>query len=247
MKYKLGICTRFRDAVEWKGNKLNHIDKYFAQIFSQRHIDMDEVGIFLLEGNSSDNTYDKLVECQDTCHMHLFKQEELVKTDIVTISGSTEDSSRLRMMGQLGAALLNKARTQCESVIWMESDLIYYNHNLFHKLLKGANELDSIVAPWTWIRPNGQYMFYDIWAYRNLDGSCWHFRTVKPEIPYVEMSSIGSCCAIPRCILESSANFGDNEFLDFCKSVKDNGFKVHVDPNLEVEHPGNAYINNRWI
>ena len=247
--YKLGICTRFRDAMSWKGHLINHVHRYFAQVYAQKLFKREDVGIFCLEGNSADDTYERLVERDEqNVNVHLYKEEDLVDAEKIPATGSTTDTTRLAYMGKLGAALLNEARTKCESVIWIESDLIITDTFLFSKLVKLAEELESVVAPWIWINYNNSYIFYDIWAFRELGTDIhWHFRTPKLDIRNIEMNSIGSCCAIPRCVLDSTANFGPNEFIDFCKSVRECGFRVQVAPRLEIEHPGDSYIDKRWI
>ena len=61
------------------------------------------------------------------------------------------------------------------------------------------------------------------------------------------MSSVGSCGLIKSDLIRKGYSFNDGAFVELCRQVKENGYKIILDKKLNIYHPSNVLINGRWV
>src|SRR5690606_15578964 len=120
-------------------HRIDQVKRYFNQIDKQG---IEFCGYFL-EGKSKDNTRKEL-EREVKERKNLFIIDDPTKEDF-PINYTNKD--RISHLAKLGNILLDKLKTECEYIIYFESDLIIPN-NLFKSLLNSIQTNKSgITAP----------------------------------------------------------------------------------------------------
>lgn len=240
---KLAVCSLFRDSQKWHGHDINQVDRYFNQLQSQGQYHLE---YHLVEGNSADDTYDKLQQYSQTYQISLHKCE--IKGSEVE---STANSIRLSNLSKIGNVSLKSAlATDVKHILWIESDLIIQN-DFIDRIMKFAQSKcwdDSLgVCPITTIGP----YFYDTWAFKSIDGQ--HFTNVIAQgmfgtNDYVPLQGFG-CCALLNAdnIRKHGLDFGNNCFRHLCDSAIRAGLKLWCDPTLLIAHPDSKNVASRWI
>lgn len=128
-------------------------------------------------------------------------------------------------------------------VFWMDVDIIEYPFDIIEKLLKISDK--DIVAPYVFIEDNDWWpwkRFYDIDCFIDSKGIKFDY---KP--PYnrsdgdikTEINSVGTCFLIPAEIhrnIKYDINDNRNEHVSFFEKSKKLGYKVIVDPSIELKH-----------
>jgi GT2 family glycosyltransferase len=232
--------------MQWGGIHINHIERYFHQIESQTNLNQNEIGFFLLEGDSKDNTADTLkIYASERNNVKIFHQSATY--GMVT---STDDPNRIASVSRLGTRLINEAKEHCQYVMFVESDLIMPD-NLISTLLSDIEQLKAgIVAPIAMLY--AQNIFYDTWAFRNLDDSRWQghhpFSHVIDQYErFIPMKSVGSCAIIDGEALRKGANFNEGAFVELCNNVRSLGYEIYADKLLRIWHPSSSLVNGRWV
>jgi len=246
-KLTLGICSLFRDSVSWHGRKTGQLDRYFAQLVGQKlNIPDKEIGVFALENDSIDDTLQQLRKKQESMpQLHIFNTH--YESGVIKSVVSANTPKRLRALGLLGSSMLTIVRQRCKNIIWLESDLVIDNPNLFASLLEQAIKLQAMVGPIPLIKVNNVDLFYDTWGYINMDGTHWTNNYRIPPNRLLEMKSIGTCAVLPTAVLESSADFNDLAFQGLCATTRAAGIKIFTDTRLRIYHPSSQFIAGRWV
>lgn len=155
--------------------------------------------------------------------------------------GSTENPARMRDLSGVANAGLDKVYAltlgNCQ-VLYVESDLLWDPHTilrLFEKLR--LSRYADAIAPLVFA---GEH-FYDVYAFRGLDGSRF-----APFAPYhadlkidelTEVSSVGSCFVMKGTLLRDTRIINDGALIGFWEAALRNGHRVFVDSTERVEHP----------
>lgn len=254
---KIAVCAMFKDSVMWHGTRINHVERFFNQILSQ---DFEGgLDIYVLEGDSKDNTYEELQKYPCT----ILKRD--IGTDRVASDGNPNKYVEL---SKLGNDLLHTVRCKYSKVFWIESDLIVHNTSLISSLAKSIDDKVVAVAPLVWIQ-NARFkkqdknyrtrkylnnlptVFYDGWGF--VGANCEGFGFLTPPQIYMRglmpMCSVGSCVMLNNEFLTThSLDYGYNGCLKgLNKSIVEHGGQVWLDTNLYVLHPGDQVKEDRWI
>jgi len=247
MKYKIGVCSLFRDSMVWNGFAINQVDRYFQQLYGQKGINLAETGFFLLEGDSRDNTMPRLLEYADR-NRNIFLLQQNAEYGAVA---STEDGARIRSLSKLGHTVIELARENCEYILFVESDLIIRD-NLVSTLLQGIEDFPTcgMIAPI--VLSHNTQTFYDTWAFCNIDETRWsasppYSDALQKFGRYVPMNSIGSCALIRTEAVKAGANFYEGAFVEFSKKIREVGYSVCVDKECIIEHPSTHFVNGRMV
>lgn len=228
---KVALCSAFR-------NMAGRLHGYFRQTHALREhlrlLDPDvELRVVAVEGDSSDSTRESLPEVAELwdieldLHVHCHGQP---------VFGSTERPERLAALSQILNAGFSAARRSDDAFVWVESDLLWTQHDL-GGLIQTARGIGEICAPMVWA---GE-AFYDLWGFRGLDGQ--RFGPFEPYHPdfkpgqQIELSSAGSCLAMPGRIAAAVRAEGPEALVSWCEAARRRGHRVVLVPDFEVRHP----------
>jgi len=218
-------------------------------MYSQQSVNAAEIGFFLLEGDSQDNTQDVLNEYANrNKNIHLIQ-----KGATYNAVSSTEDPNRIASLSRLGSTVIDAAKDQCEYVLFVESDLILPPNLLvycFDAMLNHNLENPGIISPIPLLE--NQNVFYDTWGFRNLDGSRWNSHppyhpVLAQHDRFIPMSSIGSCALIKGEALRQGANFYEGAFVEMCRRVRELGYNIYADKAQSIRHPASNLVHGRWV
>lgn len=236
------ICSRFKDSQNWHGVETNQVHRYFAQIESQEILKKLNYKIYAMEGCSVDNTREVLESYKGKFPLEVLSEDITGDSPVA----STLNPLRLTRLGQIDSVMMEAVRGKSKYVLWTESDLIIPD-DLIERLLEGMDRF-HVVAP-VILRQTGN-VFYDTWAFVNPDGTNWdvdgHEKFTDGN-RWQPMKSIGSTCMINGQVLEAGANFGNQQFLTFCESVRNLDFTIGVDLETIINHPFKYYIHGRMV
>lgn len=196
-----------------------------------------------VEGDSKDAT---LVQLKSLA----VKMAGLFEIDVVMcnhggpVFGSTEDHARMAALSKVSNAMLDSVRGNDDIVIYVESDLIWEGSTisaLIDHVLAGHSD---VVAPLVFAGDN----FYDVYAYRGLDGSRF-----SPFAPYhsslrsnplsssltglVEVSSVGSCLVMRGGTARRVRIVNGDALVGWCGEARRLGYRISVAPELRIRHP----------
>lgn len=243
--YNVCVCSLFR-------NSEKTVDAYFTRVLRLQNKNI-RLSFVLIEGDSSDKTYEKL-----DAYVKKVPRIILKKIDKHTIVyGSVARPVRLKALSELANdALLTALKFEPDYILWLESDILY-EQNILEKLIQKNKDL---IAPLV-LRKNSN-KFYDIWAFRAgnivnennkrldrqwLPKGCFaveypyneHFNPYRP----FEADSCGSVLLVKSKVVIRGARFSKKDsIVGLCRSAKKYGFSVWVDPTTVVYHPNTKLI-----
>lgn len=196
-------------------NSEAYLERYFRQIKSLK----EKPYLILLEGDSTDNTYE-LLNSYLKDYQHI-----LLKRDKGKIYGSVVSEKRFKQLADLWNELFSLVPDNIEYVCFVESDLIWGAVDL--EFLLELCEDYKFVCPLV-VQQN---RFYDIWAYRytkteHFDGDLYQLPTQITEI-----YSAGSFLVMTSEIAKRNKVSSKNAIVGFCEG--ENLFCVPV----YVQHP----------
>lgn len=253
---KIAIASLARNNVEYKGHKLDQVNRYFCQLIKQSIFDIADIDFFIEEGDSQDNTYEELILWQSRLLKNYNINLNLLKYDTKTTEkiASVRSESRYKHLSHIGDVLLDYIVIQGNSydyVFWVEFDLIIKNNNLIENLLKGFidSNVDNvgIVAPMVKCLGTGKTdVHYDILGHRTLDGKGISPHHKFSAQQYVLMEGIGSCCLFRYELLKKNIRFSGGCFMHFCDETRKLGYNIVVDTSQTIFHPTYKSIQGRW-
>lgn len=222
------VATPVKNASKWIGRYLSQIKQ-----FNCRNC---KVHFAFLEGNSSDDTYDKLLKFSES-RRDVWLQKRNVKT-----------KKRFRRLAFLRNYIVDNALKREDYVLWIDSDIIKTPPNLLNVLIQDNYD---IVAPIVLIEHKMQ--FYDTHAFRYKGKNFRHLRPyceapeLKKKVPF-QVSSVGTCYLVNRKIYEANTRYGDkgSEQISFCKESRKKGFRIWVDPRIKVYHANLPMYGAHW-
>lgn len=223
---KVAICTLFRDCVDDVHNAFTQRATWNDNKFDILHI--------CLEGDSTDHTYDTIVEYKKRFNIELIKHD----------TGKPHYPSqaipdRLQTLGMLSNIVLEcAASTNVSYIVWMDSDITvppdYIDRLVAHQ--------KDVVAPMFYFEKS--IFFRDTWGYRLGETE---FTNGYPYCPaychnrLFEVDSVGLPC-IKKSVIKAGARFGKEEIVDLCRSIRSLGFQIFIDPTLAATHPRHGII-----
>jgi GT2 family glycosyltransferase len=255
--FDLAICSIFRDN-ESHGN----LSRYLQQI-SSLTIPLNKIFFSWIEGDSKDKTYQSLFKfAKDKTNISLIKKD--TKTPYY---GSQAVQGRFDALTPLANLCLENAKSKSKYMVWLESDLIVSNPNVFKTLIEHLenNEKIGLIAPVIFFDPNdpklsvdyptnkAKKVFYDQFVFRDINTDRrWDIHppyspNYKPN-SLIEMNSAGSCVLFRSELIDKGCRLKkENVLIGFCESIRKLGYSIYVDARSEVYHPRGKKIDGRWI
>jgi len=229
--HRVAICALFR-------NSAAYVDYFRAIATSQARANIDLVFSFV-EGDSTDDTYARLQAwARDDARVRLSK---------VDVEPVTDFADRVTKWAALGNVAIEQAlETDCDRVLWCESDLVLPN-DLLEQLLP---EPCDIVAPAIFLGS----MFYDTWGFRGLDGARFtNDAPFHPEFRHhalVPLSSVGSCVLFRREIFDRGVRFrgtyDDGLLVGVCRDAAALGYNTFMDSRVAILHPTSQWRRQQY-
>lgn len=228
---RVAVCSLFR-------NSADTIDYFRAVITSQARPGL-ELSFSFVEGDSRDDTHARLEAWRAA--------DPRVRLQKIDVEPIADFGDRVRKWAALGNAALEAAlETDCDHVLWCESDLAL-PYDLVEQLV--ASRCD-IVAPAIFL--GGQ--FYDTWGFRGLDGARFtntppYHASFEPHA-LVELSSVGSVVLFDRKVFDAGVRFrGEYEnglLVGVCRDAAALGSRVWLDSRVAVIHPTSPWRGQQY-
>lgn len=232
---KISIWSLFRDDAG------ENLKRYQARISSLEY-PKDLLRFYLAEGDSKDNTWEEL---------QLWAIEDYRVTLIKCDTGSprykhTPHPERLKCLATVGNAALDALAEDrnfgAQYACLIESDLLY-GTDVLATILSNKPANASAIAPMIWLQNDSEMQFYDIWAFRDLEGEMfkpfsptWYGVNV-PDKPF-EVSSVGSMTLFDiQPILDGVRYTEEKAVVGICEQYRQTGCKIYCDPNIHILHP----------
>lgn len=238
---KLAIWSLFRDDAG------ENIARYRQRIEALDY-PPDLLRLYLAEGDSQDATYDEL-------RAWSIEDGRITVTKFDTglrRHGHTADPERFHILASMANPAIEAIGRDdwADYAVLVESDLIY-DPDTFKRLL--ANKLDEtdpqgglakpcVIAPMVWLIVNDTLRFYDVWAFRSLDGHnfppanpAW-FVANWPGEPF-EVESVGSLVFFPMDAVKAGAHYNKEVIRGMALMAREAGHRVFCDPTTNIFHP----------
>jgi len=217
---KIAAMSLFRDSSQ------QYIDEYFdrARSISGGH----QIDFFLVEGDSKNNTFDMLrAKAGDD------KRFKVIKNDTgLPQMGSTVHETRFKCLTRTAnPTIADIAELDYDYFWYIDSDLLY-SPGIVNALMSAKRD---VIAP---IIMAGE-AFYDIWAYRNMDGKSVgpHTHWIVDSQP-IRLSSVGGCVMIKHEFIRRGARMTETEsIVGLCEESSRLGAEVWMDTTSVVFHP----------
>jgi hypothetical protein len=230
---EIAICSIVRDG-------MGYLPAYRRQLENLNLRDGDSWRLYILEGDSTDGTFDFLKQWEAT--------DPRIKVGRECVGEALDKDNRAARLAQAANACINLIPNGSSHthVLWLEADLCF-PPELVTRLL--AKDVD-IIAPIIYL---GGY-FYDTWGFRDLKGKKWKSpassnRNFKP-FRLIEMSSVGSCVMFRRAIWDSGIRFrgtyDDGLLVGVCQDARRKGNRVWADTSTAILHPSDVWEKQMW-
>lgn len=159
--------------------------------------------------------------------------------------GSVESEARFKAMSRVGNEIFEGVKVQDDVLVYIESDL-HWDAATIWRLIDQVCRWQvtgyDVIAPMIFAGK----AFYDIWAFRGLDGVRW-----EPFRPYhkdadgdhqnghnlVEVSAVGSCLVMRGEVARNIRIKNDFCLVGWCQEARQQGYRVAVDMDAAVVHP----------
>lgn len=233
MQYpKISVWSQFRNSAG------QQIERYRKQINALDY-PPELLQLYLCEGDSEDET---LVELRAWAiidsRIRIIKHD----TGIPHFSHSPR-RERMKAVSENGNKGWDAIREDAwgDFALMIESDLLY-NPDLLRSLIERRPDVADIFSPMIWIEVGGDLRFYDIWAYR-IKGK--KFQSTSPEWYFahsgsgpLEVDSVGSAVLFKMNLIAEGLRLGETDcVLGMCNEARQRGYKIFVDPTINILHP----------
>lgn len=232
---RVSIWSLFRDDAG------ENIARYRQQIWGLQY-PAGLLRIYCVEGDSRDNTLGEL-------------QAWAVEDDRVTVvkhdtglprMRHTPHAGRLRCLSETGNTALDvlAADRWGDLAMLIESDL-QFKPDILWQLIADKPKDEAVISPFIWIaKPDRSWLqFYDVWAFRGLDGVCFpamppeYFIVHYPAQPF-EVESVGSMVLMDaKPIYDGVRYTPDAAIRGICHQYRQRGLKIYADPKANILHP----------
>lgn len=223
-------------------NSAGYIDRYQAQVRALGSLltqSADRLRLVLVEGDSADDTWDRLAAWRDSAT----EDVTLVKREHGGPSfGSVENPQRWAQIAYACNGVLEALTEADEALVYVESDLIW--HPSVIRSLLWHLEVDDVAT----VSPLSMHhvgFFYDTWGYRSGGARFGYHPPYHPMLaepaPHpaglYPLDSAGSCI-VTRGEAARAARFAEPEgIVTWCDAMRAAGYAHWLDPSLKVIHP----------
>lgn len=217
-----------------------HVQRYFQQLHQLRMATPGTIRYRLIavEGDSVDATAQELVMYADGVGLRGDKFTLVSRSHGKREWGSTEEHERMEALSWVGNGGLEQVRESDDFVIYVESDLLWQPGTMLRsiELIEQTPTVDVLG-----LMPFAGEAFYDIYAFRHLDGTRF-----GPFAPYArdfnvrglnEVSSVGSCLVMRAEVARKVRIPGAEVLVGFCRVAREQGYRIFVDARERVLHP----------
>ena len=228
---KVALGSAFRNSVSNR-----QFDRWITQALSLAWLlrrNGHEMTVIMAEGDSNDRTREVI----DT-----FLDEGAVSGVRVDVThgqpwfGSTEHAERFAALQGVGNGILEAITTDIDVLVYVESDLIWEAFEIL-SLIERLSAAVDVVAPLIFAGS----CFYDIFAYRDLDGVRFGpfapFHSSLEAQTFVEVGSAGSCLVMKGEVARKCRVDATSGLVGFCADARQQGFRIWVDSDRTVRHP----------
>lgn len=238
----LAILSLFRDRSRLVPEYIHRIEKLEWP---------EQPWVVCVEGDSKDNTAELLHDWEARRERTTVIEHDLHRP----YYGSIINADRFATLATAANVGLDRiAELDVDRVLLLPSDL-RYSVDTVQKLdaFLSTTPKAGTVSPMIWIEIRGQQRFYDIWAFRTLEGR--HFPPRSPDwfrkhysTSTFEVSSSGAMVLCRAEAIKQGARLTKEEaVVGLCKNFRSLGYSLHVDPTLDVVHPQLwEHKNGRW-
>lgn len=230
---EVAICSLVRDG-------MSYLPAYRRQLESLVLADGDGWQLYILEGDSTDDSWEYLKRWSaEDPRVHCIQKH-------VGQAGGKEDLAR-RWAEVCNACFDSIPEDSNHThVLWLEADLTFPSE-VAGRLLEHRAD---VVAPVIFL--GGQ--FYDAWGFRDLNGRHWtNHSPYHPDYAparLLPMGSVGSCVLFRREILDAGVRmrgtYDDGLLVGMCNDAREKGFRVWADTGTAILHPVNNWERQMW-
>ncbi len=217
----------------WRNDAYRSLESRVQHLSEKaRHTTAHEVSYLWCVGDSSDTTYQSLLPYTLT---HAPQQVRIVQSESGV--GPGEDTpTRRRRFASNANDMFATIPDAVDYVLLHESD-IQSPPDLVDRLFHHLSELRerSAVAAWPVMELDGVDVFYDIWAFRRLNGL--HFKqSAKSRHPRMEVSSFGTVWMAPTHLVRNRT-ISEDCVVDLCAQWRREGVKLWTAADVVVRQP----------
>lgn len=229
---RLAIWSLFRDDAG------ENIARYRRQIEALDY-PPDLLRLYLAEGDSQDDTFEEL-------RAWSIEDGRITVTKFDTglrRHGHTADPERFHILASMANPAIDRLCRDDwgDYAVLVESDLVFMP-DTFKRLLANKPTEGDVIAPMVWLIVNEAVRFYDVWAFRSLDGHnfppanpAW-FVANWPGEPF-EVESVGSLVFFPMAAIRAGARYNEQVIRGMALTAREAGHRVFCDPTTNVFHP----------
>jgi len=217
----------------WRDDVARNLKQRAFHLLSKSYPTMRWVWVV---GDSSDDTYEQLVEVRN--QVYGYRRIDIYNMDTGIVG--EDPITRRRRLGQTANKWLEAVQDEDDYLLMHESDIIS-PVDVVEQFVNHAAVGRCPIAAWP-ILPVGENkaVFYDIWAYRK-DGVMFTnnppFHACYKADEAFEIDSVGTCWMFEADDARQGARFGDEAVLTLCRTLKTMGRTFWVDPKLIVVQP----------
>jgi hypothetical protein len=228
------IVSAFRDSSNrYIRRYLDQVENLIAHVLYASS--NDRVRISAIEGDSKDNTHDRLLslatarglDLSITTHNHGKRK-----------FGSTEEPERLAALtGVMLAGMSSIDPSRDDVVLYVESDILWEPHVVKSLLDLAYRRQDGfdVIAPMIWAGDH----FYDVFLYRKNGSRFAPFPPYHSDLTpgLCEVDSAGSCLCFRSELVRDVKVSGKMGLLSWCESAREQRYRIAVDTYSSVRHP----------
>ena len=197
--------------------------------------------MYFIEGNSIDNTYQKLERWMSGNKYNTV----LYKHDI-----NTEMTKYQRLAILRNLALESMLKDYHDYVLIIDSD-ISFKEDLLQRLVQSLERTDGVmIAPMIYVEDTE--FFHDILAFAK-DGTNFiniypYHEAFQKYSGIMEMDSVGDCFLIRADVIKNVKFEGDgkSEQIGFCQNIRKNEGKIYMDKRIVVYHADLPKYKLKW-
>jgi len=219
------ICVLFRDSEFYLDKFLGCLGKL---IDHSKEYDID---LCFIEGNSTDNTYQKLEDWMRACKYNtvLYKQDINV------------EMTKYQRLAILRNMVMEKGLKEYHDYVVMIDSDISFKEDMLQRMVTSLERTDGVMMAPMILVENTEF-FHDILAFAK-DGINFvniypYHESFQKYSGIMEMDSVGDCF-LARAGTINSAKFegdGHSEQIGFCRNIRNNGGKIYLDKRIAVYH-----------
>ena len=215
-----------------------HLKKFFdcCQKLEKYH----NIVYIFIEGDSTDNTYNELEDWLSSKDEYILKKMDRKKPRFP----KDKSPGRTKYFAELRNMLTDYALSISDITEVLMIDANYgWKGDLISSLRDARADIAAPLVVMNKSR-NGEYLFYDTWAFRKNGyqfSHCYPYVGCAKLKKPVSVDSVGGGYLIKREVLESNVKYDgdrDCEHVGFCRKAKKKGFSIKVNPNVYIMKGG---------